>query len=292
MVDPVPAALPAAICDTHVHVIGSQRAHPMLPDRHYTPPLATVDDLRAHLQRVGATRTVIVQPSVYGVDNRCVLDALAALQGQACGIAVLPQDVPMATLRALDRQGVRGIRLNLESVGQTNAALLKDQLQRWATPLAELGWHLQIYAPFEVLAACAEVLVALPVPTVMDHIALWSDASLTSPAAQQLLRAFDSGSLYVKLSGSYRVPLRDPDALHAVVTRLLHLRSDRLLWASDWPHTNRAPGVAPTEESPYRPISAASLVAERTRWLPSPWAQQVLVDNPARLYRFGAADRV
>ena len=274
-------------CDAHVHVIGPAARYPMVAERHYTPGPASVESLQAHLQLNGLQRAVIIQPSVYGTDNTCLLDALAQMQGQARGVAVLSEAVTPAQLRALDAQGVRGVRLNLESAGHDNAAALKAGLQDWAARIAGLGWHVQVYAPLSVVAACAETLRALPVPVVLDHFALWPDASCAPASCQSTLRLLEAGRIHIKLSASYRVPLNGDADVNAVAQRLLALRPDRMLWASDWPHTNREPGRGPHDVSAYRPIQAARLVQERESWLGQcALARQVLVDNPQQLYRF------
>ena len=278
-------------CDTHVHVIGDAHTYPMVDARQYTPGPASVSALQAHLQHQGLTRAVIIQPSVYGSDNQCMLDALHAMQGKARGVAVLESDTPMAVLQAMDAQGVRGIRLNLESSGAhdvaLNAALLHDSLQTWAPRLADLGWHIQIYAPLAVSVACAPLIKELAVPVVLDHFALWADPSCTSLESTTLLHLLEKGKIYIKLSASYRSPIQDASTLLALSQRLLTTRPDRLLWASDWPHTNREPGKSPHEVSRYRAITAESLEHERMQWLPNTDVQQqVLVDNPSQLYRF------
>lgn len=278
-------------CDTHVHVIGDAHTYPMVDARQYTPGPAPVSALQTHLQHQGLNRAVIIQPSVYGTDNQCMLDALHAMQGKARGVAVLDSAAPMAVLQAMDRQGVRGIRLNLESSGAhdvaLNAALLHDSLQTWAPRLADLGWHIQVYAPLAVTVACAPLIKELAVPVVLDHFALWADPSCTSLESTTLLRLLEQGKIYIKLSASYRSPIQDASALLALSQRLLATRPDRLLWASDWPHTNREPGKSPHEVSRYRAISAESLLHERMQWLPNTEVQQqVLVENPNQLYRF------
>lgn len=281
------SALVAGGCDAHVHVIGPRAQYPMVADRHYTPPEASVEALRAHLQRVGLQRTVIVQPSVYGFDNRCMLDALAHMAGAARGIAVLPDAVSLNELRHLDGLGVRGVRVNLESVGNHNSQALHQALQLWGPRLAEVGWHVQVYAPIALIAACADAIRQAPVPCVFDHFAMWTHATCTDAASQTVLQLLHEGHVYLKLSGSYRVPTGAGKPLEHLAQRLIDSGADRLLWASDWPHTNRAPGVSPLDESPYRDIRADALLHERQHWLAVPAvAQQVLVDNPARLYRF------
>lgn len=274
-------------CDTHVHVIGEASSYPMVESRHYTPGPASVVQLQAHLQRQGLDRAVIIQPSVYGTDNRCLLDALAEMKGAVRGVAVPDRAVSAATLQAWHTQGVRGIRINLESAGQAQAAALAQELSHWAPRIAGLGWHLQVYAPLQAVVEGMNQAGPLPVPVVLDHFALWNalaaDAGLRQAVTDKLAR----GEVYIKLSASYRVPL-EAAALEALAQQWLQLRPDRLLWASDWPHTNREPGRHRLEVSAYRPIAAQQLVQERERWLAGPEARrQVLVDNPSRLYGFG-----
>jgi predicted TIM-barrel fold metal-dependent hydrolase len=137
------------------------------------------------------------------------------------------------------------------------------------------------------IAACEGVIAKLPVPVVLDHFALWTDASCFSEDAHAVLAMLGAGKIYIKLSASYRLPIDCPTELDKLVHRFLFLRSDRLLWGSDWPHTNREAGKLPTEVSAFRGISPAAMLNERRTWLEgADWQQQVLVENPARLYRF------
>lgn len=277
-------------CDTHVHVIGSQLEYPMLSERRYTPTHASIESLRTHLCLQGLERAVIIQPSVYGFDNRCALDALQATQAigiEARAVLVLPQSTTNAELQAFNAQGARGVRLNIESTGNFSAEDLAAQLQFWGARLADIGWHIQVYAPMAMLAACADVIAALPVPVVFDHFALWSDFTCVADEPQTMLRLLDSGQIYIKLSASYRLAVQSPKQLSSLVHRLLFARSDRLLWGSDWPHTNREAGKLVTEVSVFRDVSSTAMLEERRNWLDgSNWQQQVMVDNPRQLYRF------
>ena len=125
-------ALPGA-CDSHVHIIGPPDKYPMVPYRAYTPPQATVAQLRAMRSRIGISRNVIVQPSFYGFDNSCMLDAMAELGESARGIAVVAPNTPPQTLRELDAKGVRGVRINLESAGNRDPKAAAAFLQQYAT---------------------------------------------------------------------------------------------------------------------------------------------------------------
>jgi predicted TIM-barrel fold metal-dependent hydrolase len=284
-------ATPILGCDTHVHVFGPQAAYPMLADRHYTSPPASVADLQAHLRGQGLSRVVLVQASVYGYDNSCLLDGLDQLQGQGRGVVVINEATTSVQLQQMHQRGARGARINQESVATRDASRLQAALGPLAAQVASLGWHIQVFAQLPVVAACAPLIRQLHqqygLHVVLDHFALWRDPSFTDPDALQVLSLLQDGMVYIKLSGSYRVPLPTRQAFLAVAQRFVDTRADRLLWASDWPHTNRTPGLAAHEVSAYRVIAPDDLRAERDAWLPSAsLQQQVLEDNPARLYGF------
>ena len=274
-------------CDTHVHVIGPHDTFPMVQGRHYTPGPASVQELKAHLITQGLGRAVIVQPSVYGTDNLCLLSALSYMGHHARGIAVLDSQISATELQELDAQGIRGIRLNFESSGNQSVDQLKQALADWAPRLEALGWHIQVYAPFSVTSACAPFIQSLPVPVVLDHFALWPANETGTQETELILELLATGKIYIKLSASYRLPNFETEKLKELAHHLLHIRPDRLLWASDWPHTNREPGVDAHSVSRYRNIDSVQLTKERTEWLSTPTFQEhVLSLNPNRLYRF------
>src|SRR3954463_11192795 len=72
-------AVPAGACDCHTHVFGDPRRFPFAEGRTYTPEPASIDEMRALHRALHTTRVVIVQPSVYGTDNGCTLDAIRQL---------------------------------------------------------------------------------------------------------------------------------------------------------------------------------------------------------------------
>lgn len=115
--------MPAEACDCHVHIIGPPDRYPMLANRAYTPPSNSVAERGAFHERLGITRTVLIQPSFYGTNNRAMLDAMHELGDTVRGIAVLDMDVADAELQRLDRAGVRGIRINIESSGNAYVKL-------------------------------------------------------------------------------------------------------------------------------------------------------------------------
>ncbi len=282
-------AIPAGACDCHVHIVGDQGAYPMLPDRPYTAGPATVTDLRAHLSRLGLARAVIIQPSFYGTDNRLLVDSLAAMQGDGRGVAVLADDVDDATLTALHDAGVRGVRINLESVGASDPETVARAFGTWAGRLRGQGWHIQTYASLDAIAGAAPRLQGLGLPVVLDHFStIPARLPLDDARVRAVLDLVASGAAYVKLSASYRIDQgATPAQVAALARAFLQANPERVVWASDWPHTNRAPGKLPTEVSPYRDIDPRGLRAEIDAWLPQEDLRaRVLVHNAARLYGF------
>ena len=283
------AAFPEGACDCHVHIIGPRDRYPMVAERSYTPPESTVPDLLAFHRRLGIARTVLVQPSFYGTDNRAMLDALAALGGAARGIAVLDPSVSDAELRRLDAAGVRGIRLNVESSSGRDTRAVTEPLAALAKRLAPLGWHVQIYAALPVIARIAPDLAALPIPVVLDHFGM-PDAALgpDQPGFGAVLDLVRAGRAFVKLSAPYRISRRAPDYpdVLPIARALLEAGPDRAVWASDWPHTDHAPGAPRDAISPFRAVDDAAVLGLLAAWCPDPGARRaVLVDTPQRLYR-------
>lgn len=282
-------SLPPGACDCHTHVVGDAACYPMVADRQYTPAPASHEAIVAHLQGLGLQRCVIVQPSFYGTDNRYMLDSLQRLRGAGRGVAVLDETVDDVTLAELHAGAIRGVRVNLESAGLRDPSAVEGPLRRWADRLAPLGWHLQLYAAHTTIAALAPVLSRLPIPVVLDHFAMVpAHEPMDAAAVRGVLELVGSGKAYVKLSAPYRVAAQDPvvaaaDLAHAFV----EANPQRVLWGSDWPHTNREPGKAAHDVSRYREVAPATLAGSISSWLPTATLRhQILVDNPVRLYGF------
>jgi predicted TIM-barrel fold metal-dependent hydrolase len=284
-------ALPVLSCDCHVHIVGAQSHYAMIADRQYTAPVATVDDLRAHMARVGLQRTVIVQPSFYGIDNRCLVDSLKLLEGAGRGIAVLPRSVTELQLRTLDSAGVRGIRINVESSHGHDAEKLQAELMFWSNKLVSLGWHIQVFASQALIQRCAPTIRQLPVDVVLDHFSLLpSNVTANDAGLACVSELLAGGNVWLKLSAAYRLPpasFANRQAVAQLAQRLITANTERIVWGSDWPHTQREKGRLATEESAYREIASITLIDQLHEWLPTASLRQtVLVDNPAKLYRF------
>jgi len=285
------AAAPAlaGACDSHVHIIGPQDKYPLVPNRAYTPPPASVAQLKALRARLGISRNVLVQPSFYGTDNSCMLDAMAELGPTARGIAVVAPNAPDQILRDLDAKGVRGVRINLESSGNRDPKAAAALLAQYAKKVEPLNWHIQIYAAITVIGQIAGQIADLKVPVVIDHfgqpVAADGFGQRGFGGLYDLVRA---RRVYVKLSAPYRVSkLPDYSDTTWLGRTLMQAAPERMLWASDWPHTNAIPGKPLTEVTPFSKIDDTAVLKLFTSWCPDEKTRKtILVDTPAKLYRF------
>lgn len=269
-------ALPRGACDCHFHVIGAHAAYPFAAERSYTPPAADEAAYRAMADTVGIARMVVVQPSVYGLDNRCTIDALSRLgKHRTRGVVLLGADTTDAELARMHDAGVRGVRFITFAAG--SAPL--DQLPAVAKRIAGLGWHIQIYVAPEVLVGLVPVLKDLPVDIVFDHLgAVKADGGANDPALRAMLGLLDSGKAWVKLT-SYRSSVAGhpySDANWLVRTYADHA-PDRCLWGSDWPHPQMHHHMPDDGDLLDLLLEAVPDPAVRDR---------ILAGNPARLYGF------
>jgi predicted TIM-barrel fold metal-dependent hydrolase len=283
---------PAGACDCHVHVIGPKDRFPLVRERTYTPKDATTADLRAMLARLELERVVLVQPSVYGTDNACMLDAIAELGSGARGVAVLAAETAGSVLDDLNRRGVRGLRVNIATGGMQSLDVVKDRLTAAAALCARNGWHVQTFIPSRAIEPLTDTLRQLPAEVAIDHFGLISPDAEQSAATGALVRMLESGRVWVKLSGAYRIAEDPADpAIVPLARRLAAANPQRMVWGSDWPHSpphGHGP-VANDHEQPYRDLDTRGLLALVRTWLDDAKLQTLLLsENPARLYGFGS----
>lgn len=282
-------SIPAGACDCHVHVFGPTEHFPYSSSRPYTPAPAVVEDLLEHQQILGLDRVVIVQPSVYGTDNRCTVDAIARFGGNARGVAVIDQQTPRADLEALAGAGISGIRLNLAAAAADAAAAL-HALKHAESVAAEFGWHIQLFSPVEVIQGLRRELKQLSVPLVLDHFAgIHASAGIKSEGFKALVGLLADGNCHVKVSAPYLISEQPSlDEVAPLLRGLLAAAPERLLWGSNWPHPLGGVGdITRGPVSMFREVDDGASLERLARWLDDDaLLRLILVDNPAALYGF------
>lgn len=229
---------PAGAWDCHAHVIGDPARYPLSTRRSYDPPRAPLEDYLATLERLGIERGFLVQPSVYGFDNRCMLDALERADGRLLGVAVPPPETTHRELEALHRKGVRAVRCNLLNPGGIDIATARD----WQPALRALGWHVVLHIALPEIADVRALVDSFDVPVVIDHMGRPAPGRIdpSEPGLRTLVDLVREGSCFVKLSAPYRMSVESPPwrDVAPLARALVEANADACLWGSDWPHTD------------------------------------------------------
>jgi predicted TIM-barrel fold metal-dependent hydrolase len=274
---------PTYRCDSHFHVFGPQSDYPVGTNLRYAPPLASFADYTADVQPLGISRFVFVQPSAYGRDNACMLDAMRALDPAVRrGIVDIDEDAPDRLLAELDAAGVRGVRINVRPIEPPTsglAATLLPRVARLAARCKELGWHLDFLLPGWLTTELLPVLRDLPVDFTLAHMGMHQardGADAPGFAGLLDLLRHGRGHAWIKLTGAYRISQRPDYADLAPLARALFAAAPgRLLYGSDYPHLS------------FYQHSTVRLFALLAEWFPEPRdVQRVVCDNPAQLYGF------
>ena len=289
---PVNFDVPAGACDCHTHIFGDPGRFTFAPTRTYTPEPASVDELRRLHRALRVGRVVIVQPSVYGTDNACTVDALRQLGANARGVAVIDDATPDAALDEMHRAGIRGIRLNLETGGVTDPSIARQRFQRAVERIQRRSWHIQIYTRPSVIEGIEDVVQKSAVPVVFDHFGGARAASgVQQPGFAALINLVRNGHAYVKISAPYQSSTRGPDYpdVAPLAEALLAANPQRLLWATNWPHPDsaRVAGRKATDIAPLQQIDDGRVFNQFAVWVKDAAVRRtILVANPSRLYGF------
>lgn len=262
--------------DGHCHVLDPQRfAYPA--DIAYHPQgqeIGSADYFKAVMQAYGTRHALLVGPnSGYGLDNRCLLDAIAHGEGRFKGIAVVRNDCSLQALQELAAQGIVGVAFNPALMGLDFYADIDPLLSR----LAQLGLWAQFQVEADQLASLLPRIEAAGVRTLIDHCGRprLADGPL-APGVRALERLARSGQGVVKLSGFVKFsqtgyPFADAHA------HVMHLWDSfgpaQCIWASDWPHLR----------APYR-LDYGTLLKLAEQWFTAQQCQQMMWDTPARLF--------
>src|ERR1700674_2165506 len=285
-------AVPPNACDCHTHIFGDPQKFPFYSGRVYTPEPALPDEMSALHRALHMERVVIVTPSIYGADNSATLYGMKARGATARGVAVIDDKTSEGDLDAMDRAGVRDIRINLATVGQTDPAIGRRRLQASIDRMKRRSWHIQMYTSPAVIAGIKDLVQSSPVPVVFDHFGGAETAlGFEQPGFADLVELVRAGKAYVKISGAYRASTKAPDYADVApfAKALIAANADRIVWGSDWPHpnSNPPPGRSATDLTPVFQVDDGRLLNLLAVWAPDAAVRKkILVDNPARLYGF------
>jgi predicted TIM-barrel fold metal-dependent hydrolase len=278
-------AAPPGACDCHFHIFGSPERYPYASDLRYDPPVAPLHDYLKIAKRLGFERFVFVQPSAYGFNNACQLDAMRDMDSLTRrGVVDLNEKtVTDMQIGLMDEIGVRGIRINVSPIHPPEAGLadsLLPRIDRMAKIAREVDWHLDFLIPGWLVVELIPTLRKLQVDFSIAHFGLFpAEDGVAQKGFGDFLSLVGDGSrrCWVKISGAYRISAAPGFAdVKPLVEALLAAAPEQLIWGSDFPFLSFADRV--------NMIELYNLLAD---WIPDAKTRTtILVDNPARLFGF------
>jgi predicted TIM-barrel fold metal-dependent hydrolase len=263
--------------DAHAHVF--VRGLPLAAQHRHAPDYdATLDAYAGHLLANGISHAVLVQPSFLGTDNRFFLDVAKRYPRRFRGVAVVDCAVTDTELALLDSTGVVGIRLNL--IGLPVPQLSAPEWQRLLAHVNALGWHVEVHREAVDLHAVVGPLLEQGCAVVVDHFGRPNPhTGANDPGFEYLLSVAATGRVWIKLSAAYRSASGDDGTAlgTALTSQLLDAYTpERLVWGSDWPHTQHQQLV--DYDATRRALD---------QWIPDATQREWILTRSARaLYRF------
>ena len=278
--------VPEGACDCHTHIHGDPKVFPWYPGRVYTPETASPKEMMVVHRALHMQRVVIVTPSVYGPDNSATLWGMQARGKHARGVAVIDRHTTESELDTMNMLGVRGIRLNLATGGTSDPSVGRQRLQDALDRMKRRDWHVQLNTSLVMIRAMRDLIAAAPVPVVFDHFGGANPAyGVKQPGFPDMVDLVRSGKAYVKISVSAG-PRTDYTGFIPMAKELIAANPDRIVWGTNWPHPNSA-GGSKDRVSPLFQVDNGLVLNQLSLWAPdAATRKKILVDNPARLYKF------
>ena len=268
-----------AVVDTHAHIF--RRGLKLAANPRYVPDYdAPLADYLAQLDAHGTSHGVLVQPSFLGTDNSFLVAALKEQPQRLRGVVVVPPTIAAGELDELAAAGAVGVRLNL--VGADLPDLTQGSWPAFLQQLVKRNWLVEVQRDARDLPRILTPLLDAGVNIVVDHFGRPDPGlGIDDPGFRYLLSVAPTRRIWLKLSGAYRNGANGVgEAIAAAAVPLVReaFGGSRLLWGSDWPHTQFE-----------RVANYASARARFDRWITNPAERAaILHTSPAALYHFPA----
>ena len=267
--------LPPGSTDAHCHVFGPGDKFPYAPNRRYTPEDAPKEMLFALHRHLGVERTVIVQASCHGSDNRAMLDAIADDPKRIKGVCIVDNTFGDAEYKTLHDGGVRGARFNF--VKHLGGRPDMDLFNRTIDRIKGMGWHVVLHLDAPDIVPMSDMIRRLPLPFVIDHMGrVPGKDGVDQPPLKALLELAKLDNCWIKVCGSERISFPPYAEAVPIAQAIMAAAPDRVLWGTDFPHPNATHEADEADLVDLVPQFTADPVLQR----------KLLVDNPARLYGF------
>lgn len=271
-------SIPITGIDSHAHVFS--RDLNLIGERRYTPDYdATLEQYLTHLHAHGLSHGVLVQPSFLGTDNSYLLAALRQAPQQLRGVVVLEPGVSRVMLNEMDQLGVVGVRLNL--VGKALPDFRNSAWRAFFSHIADLDWHVELHREVKDLPGLIHQLTPYGLKLVIDHFGRPdANSGVDQPGFCELLELGSKGSIWMKVSGIYRLGGTPQQNINFARMALPLLEQSfglrQLVWGSDWPHTQHEQSIG------FRTVVDQLKALECSRQV----SDSLLVQAPRRLFGF------
>jgi predicted TIM-barrel fold metal-dependent hydrolase len=272
---PTARAAEPAFIDAHAHVF--VRGLKTAIDSRYVPNYdASWETLLETAAQNGVNRAVIQQPYFLGFDNSYLLGALRARPDRFRGVPWISPSVEVGETEWEDmaRLGVRGLRFPIYGLPTPKWPAYADMLGQ----ALKRDWPIHLFVESKRLPAMLPPLLDAGHKVVIPNFGMFDRTlgPLRDPGFELLLEKASTGRVWVVMSGAYRV---GPERARAAAPVLLDVfGAERLMWASDWPHTDANVNRATTYRDTLKWLE---------EWVPDPAVRErILIDTPKKLYGF------
>jgi predicted TIM-barrel fold metal-dependent hydrolase len=221
------------LVDTHVHLF--TRALP-LAARAWTRPEGelTAESFLTMMDEHGVDYGVLSAMSLLGDLNDYTIAALRA-HDRLRGTVIVEPTTDRYVLERMKADGVVGVRFQWRRLADL-PDLGDPAYRRLLFRVADLDWHIELNIEGDRLPPVLDRLTASGVKVVVDHFGDPDRHSgYTGAGGTALLRALDTGRVWVKLSAGYRFDVT-PDTLAGHAATLIGAAGpDHVFWGSDAP---------------------------------------------------------